>query len=269
MSREKELAYRYDLFITPDWRDRFDQIVEENVELPGEGKILDVNCGTGAHALTIADRLKKKGEVTAVDPDQERINIAQAKALVGKVTGVTFQCADTMPLPYASNEFDAVIGDASMMRQDKIGPLLQEMVRVARSRGRVVLKIATHGTLDEFFSIYWEALHECGIDKAVWDKLRSLIEERGTISEAEEIATRTGLANVETFTEKEEFLFESGSQFLKAPLIEDVFLDGWLEIVPEGQRKAVRDSVTSIIDRERRGAPFDVSIKATVVSGVK
>ena len=269
MSREKELAYRYDLFITPDWRDRFDQIVDENIELPVEGSILDVNCGTGAHAMSIAERLKNEGKVVAIDSDPERITIAKAKAEVAKVKRVTFECADTFALPYASGEFDLVIGDASLMATDLIERLLVEMVRVARSGLRVVLKVATYGTLDEFFSIYWEALHECGIDDTVWDKLRSLIEERRTISQAEELATRSGLRDVESFTRKEEFLFESGADFLNAPLIEDVFLSGWLEIVPEAQQQEVRSLVISIIDRERHGAPFDVSVKATAVSGVK
>ncbi|HEU4390038.1 MAG TPA: methyltransferase domain-containing protein [Blastocatellia bacterium] len=268
MSREKELAYRYDLFITPDWRDRFDQIVDENIELPVEARILDVNCGTGAHAIAIGDRLKN-GEVLAIDPDQERINIARAKAEIAKVKRVNFECGDTFALPYATGEFDAVIGDGSLLAADQIEHLLIEMVRVARPGARIVLKIASHGSLDEFFSVYWEALHECGIDDAVWDKLRSLIEERRTISQAEDLGARAGLRDVQAFSKKEEFLFESGSDFLSSPLIEDIFLNGWFEIVPEHQRQEVRSRITAIIDRDRHGAPFDVSVKATVVSGVK
>ena len=48
MSNEKELAFRYDLFITPDWRDRFDTLINQSIKLPAEARILDVNCGTGA-----------------------------------------------------------------------------------------------------------------------------------------------------------------------------------------------------------------------------
>src|SRR5580765_2458086 len=80
MIDQKELAFRYDLFIAPDWRDRFDTLINENVELPTEGEILDVNCGTGAHAIELAENLRDKGAVIGIDPGVERIAIARAKA---------------------------------------------------------------------------------------------------------------------------------------------------------------------------------------------
>jgi cytochrome c peroxidase len=42
--------------------------VNESVEIPTEGRILDVNCGTGAHSIELAVRLRGKGEVVGVDP---------------------------------------------------------------------------------------------------------------------------------------------------------------------------------------------------------
>src|SRR5262245_23437401 len=94
MNHEKELAYRYDLLITSDWRDRFDSLINERITLPTEGRILDLNCGTGAHAIELAERLKGKGDVIGIDSDAERIEIARAKALVQKVEDVTFEPGD-------------------------------------------------------------------------------------------------------------------------------------------------------------------------------
>ena len=78
MSDAKELAFRYDLFITPDWRDRFDTLINDNLELPLEGRILDINCGTGAHALELAERMRGSGEVIGLDPSAERIASSDA-----------------------------------------------------------------------------------------------------------------------------------------------------------------------------------------------
>lgn len=265
----KELAYRYDLFIAPDWRDRFDTLINESIKLPIEGEILDVNCGTGAHAIELAERMRDKGEVIAIDPSAERIGIARAKALVKKLDGIRFEQTVGLELPFDGNRFEAVIGDASMTRPDEIESLLVEMVRVSQPEGRVVLKLTTHGSFDEFFSFYWEALHETGMDDAVWSALAQMINERMTVSDAELMVERSGIRNVESFITKDEFSYESAKEFLNAPLIEDYFLPEWLDIIPEAKRAEVRRRLVSVIDRERHNTPFDVSIKATVITGVK
>ena len=154
MTTEKELAFRYDLFIGPEWRRGFDTLLDENIEIPSEGEILEVNCGTGDHALEVAERLKTKGEVVAVDPSAERLELAKAKALVTKLQNIRFEQAMSTSLPFASNSFDAVIGDASLAEIKDIEASLVEMIRVAKPGARVAVLLATHGSFDEFFSIY-------------------------------------------------------------------------------------------------------------------
>jgi hypothetical protein len=129
--------------------------------------------------------------------------------------------------------------------------------------------MTTRGSFDEFFSVYWEALHDTGMDDAVWATLERLINERHTLSEAEAMAERFGLRNIESFRSKEEFTFDSAEDFLEAPLIADYFLSEWIGIVPADQRDAVLERLKAIIERERNNATFDVSIKATVIAGVK
>lgn len=269
MSDEKELAFRYDLFIAPDWSERFDSVVDENITLPPEGRILDINSGTGAHAIEIAQRMKGKGEVVGVDPSPERIALASAKATVQKVEDVKFEQGTASSLRFEDEEFDVVIGDASMTPTDEIEAMLDEMVRVAQLGAQVTLKLTTRGSFDEFFSIFWEALMNAGLLDETWNRLEDFINERMTISEAVKMAERAGLSEVETFTSKEEFFFDTAKDFIESPLIRDVFLDRWLSIAPKSRRKEVSDQLVSIIERERHDAPFDISIKATVISGFK
>lgn len=269
MSDPKELAYRYDIFIAPDWRDRFDSLVDEHLEIPPDVRVLDVNCGTGAHAIELADKMRGKGQVKGLDPSKERVEIARAKAQVKKLADLTFEQGDGSHLPYGDGEFDVVIGDASMAHSDGVRAMMSEMVRVARDGGSVILKMATHGSFDEFFSIYWEALLGAGLVDEVWSSLEALILERATVSQAEAMAQQAGLRAVASVCRKEEFLYESGPDFINDPLIEDAFLSDWLSIVPAERREEVRDRIVSIIERERLDGPFDISIKATVIAGTK
>lgn len=269
MNHEKELAYRYDLLISSGWRDRFDSLINEHIKLPTEGRILDVNCGTGEHAIELAEQMRGKGDVIAVDPSPDRIEIAQAKALAKKLDDVTFETGDGCHLRFPDNDFDAVIGDASMLETAQIECLIAEMRRVADSGATVVLKLATHGSFDEFFSIYWEALLNLGLVDSCWNRLEEFINKRITLTDAENLAKQVGLRKVVSFMEKETFDFENAQQFIESPLIKDIFLDSWLSIVPEAERDRVRDEIVSIIERERHEGSFDISIKATLIKGVK
>jgi ubiquinone/menaquinone biosynthesis C-methylase UbiE len=269
MSDDKELAYRYDLFIAPDWRDRFDALVSKHVKLPLEGRILDVNCGTGGYAIEVAEGLRGKGEVVGVDSGAERLEIARAKALVKRLSSVTFEQSLPYDLRFDSEEFDLVIGDASLLPVNELEDVLVEMIRVAKPGARVALKLATRGSFDEFFSIFWEALHDLALQDEVWSELQSLIDERRTVSDTEALARQAGLRQIVSFINKEVFPYETGSDFLSSPLIRDTFLTDWLDIVPEDRRQEVCELIDGIIERERTEAPFEVSIKATVISGVK
>jgi ubiquinone/menaquinone biosynthesis C-methylase UbiE len=205
----------------------------------------------------------------ALDPSDERLELARARAQVLKTDNIEFKNATSTDIPFRPDRFDAAIGDASMLSHPEIQATLSEMVRVAAPGAPVVLKVAGHGSFDEFFSVYWEALHDNGLDDEAWARLETMINERITNSDAEAMATAAGLKDTRSLTSKEEFLYESGDEFLNSPLIADYFLDGWLSIVPENQQPMVKQRIADIIDRERHDGPFDISIKATVVYGVK
>src|SRR5215211_453870 len=53
---DKELAFLQDLFIAPDWGERFAELIDEHVKLPDEGKALYAAAGTGSHAMSLQER---------------------------------------------------------------------------------------------------------------------------------------------------------------------------------------------------------------------
>jgi len=263
----KEMAYLYDLYVAPTWREGFDQMVDEEVEPPKEGKFLDVGCGGGDYAIDLAIRGGAKTEVVGVDPSSEKLALARGKAEVKKLNRVEFRQGLMRSLEFPDEEFDLVIGDASMEPPSEIGPALAELGRVAKKGATVVLKLTTRGSFDEFFSIYWEALYNLGLLDYT-PQLEGLITERLTVSDAEQLALDAGLENVRSVTSKERFDYKDGKEFFESPLIEAFFLDDWLAILPDEEtRRQVRQQLTEIIDEERHAMDFDVSIKATLIIG--
>ena len=266
--RERELAYRFDLFIAPDWSERFDELVTRHVKTPDKGRILEINCGTGSRAITLAAGLKE-GEVIGVDECAERIALARAKAQTAKADRCSFAEGDAGNLTFADDSFDAVIADASLEPPSRLMPIAAEAARVAREGAPVAVKITLRGSFDEFYSIYWEALHEVGVVEEVWGALEALITARPTLDEALEAMREASISGIEPHQQKEEFRFDTGSEFLASPLVADLFLDEWLSILPPGRLAEVREAIERVIDRERAGYYFDVSAKALVASGRK
>ena len=67
----------------------------------------------------------------------------------------------------------------------------------------------------------------------------------------------------------EEFDFESGEQFLSAPLIGEFLMHEWLALVPAEQRVELFEEISRLINEERHEAEFALSVKATLMVGQK
>ena len=173
---------------------------------------------------------------------------------------------DQLALP--NNHFDFVVGDGSLLAPARLPKVLSEMVRVAKPGGAVALTLPTASSFGEFFSIYWEVLHNCGlVDHAA--AVENLITELPTVPEIEEIAERAGLDDVATWSRIEEFDYETGEQFLNSPLISDFLLMHWLNFVPEGHSERIAKEIPRMINEERHGTEFTLSVKATLLVGRK
>ena len=264
---DKELAFLHDLFIAPDWGERFAELIDAHIHLPKEGKVLYVAAGTGGHAIALQERAGDKVQLLCIEENEECVEIARAKATTtGEST--QFQLGNFDQLPLDQNQFDLVIGNASLVPRDRVRKMFSEMVRVAAPGARILLALPTSSSFGEFFSIYWEALHNTGLTDLESD-VEHLITELPTISETEEMADNEGLENIDSWTRVEEFDYESGEQFINSPLVADFLMKDWLASVPEDWREAVAKEITRLINEERHEAEFALSVKATLVVGLK
>ncbi len=266
---ERERAYLYDLYVAPDWSERFAQLIDEHLQLPKEGRVLYVGAGTGGHALALAERAAPEVSFVGVDESAERVAVAEAKAVAAQLNArVEFRLSQIDALDFADDEFDFVIGDSSLVATERLPEILAEMVRVARGGAIVGMNLTTSSSFGEFFSIYWEALISTGLEEHA-AVVESLITELPTITDAESLAAREGLDEVQSWTNQEEFNFKSGEDFTAAPLVSDFLFTRWLEPLPDAERERVVHEVERIINEERQDADWAFSIKATLVSGRK
>ena len=268
---DKELAFLYDLYVAPDWGERFAGLMDEHVGLPKTGHALYVGANTGGHALALKERAGQDLTLIGVDESEARLALARAKAAATKLNEVTeFRAAQLDALAFEDEGFDLVLGDASLVALERLPEVLAEMVRVAAPGATVALTLPTASSFGEFYSVYWEALMNADLlDES--SIVEQLINERPTVAEMETLAAREGLDFVQAWTNIEVFDYASGEEFISAPLVNDYLLPYWLEplTADDEARARVLAEVKRVIDEERVGADFSLSIKATLIVGQK
>jgi ubiquinone/menaquinone biosynthesis C-methylase UbiE len=265
---DKELAFLQELYVATDWGERFAELINKHVQLPKRGSMLYVAAGTGGHALAMQERAGNDVLLTCVDESEECLELGRAKAMAVRADP-EFHRAQLEALPFEDDQFDLVVGDASLVAVERLPEMLSEMARVAAPGATVAIGVTTASSFGEFFSVYWEALRNSDISSHEHD-VESLIMELPTVSDVEALAAREDLDNVISRTQIEEFNYESGEEFLNAPLIMDFLFKNWLEFLPEGAvRQRVAEEIARIIDAERQDMDFTLTVKATVVVGRK
>ena len=99
-----ELAKYYDLMHRHRNYDQESEFVDQLIQKfwPGADKILDICCGTGEHAVRMAQR---GYVVTGVDASQDMLKLAREKANANGLS-IDFRCSDLSKLDF-SEEFQA------------------------------------------------------------------------------------------------------------------------------------------------------------------
>ena len=113
-------------------------IVQLAAAQPGM-RVLDLACGTGEPAISLASQVGERGRVVAFDINAELLDVARGRAAQHVLGNVSFQRADAHALPFGDACFDLVTSRFGVMFFDDIGCALQEARRVLRPGGRIAL----------------------------------------------------------------------------------------------------------------------------------
>jgi demethylmenaquinone methyltransferase / 2-methoxy-6-polyprenyl-1,4-benzoquinol methylase len=127
------------------WRER---AVELAAVGPGS-RVIDVATGTGDLAIALARTVGPDGEVVACDFSERMLARARAKA-----PELRFEWADALSLPSASDGFDAATVGFGVRNFADLRRGIDEMVRVVRPGGRVVILEITRPTRQPLAGFY-------------------------------------------------------------------------------------------------------------------
>ncbi len=135
---KEEFARRADKIVNaPSFNDA-DMIarVMDAVDARVDDRILDVACGTGVVAFQLG---QVAHEVVGLDITGELLQRARKQRHHCGMTNVHFELGQAESLPFAADRFDASVCRMSVHHFEEPQRAIQEMVRVTRPGGRVVV----------------------------------------------------------------------------------------------------------------------------------
>lgn len=105
-------------------------------------RVLDVSSGRGTQALLYAREFGV--DVTGIDLSEEMVRAASELAVAAGLSArLRFEVADSQQLPFPAASFDVVINECAVGIPDDSQAVLDEMVRVVRPGGAVVIHEST------------------------------------------------------------------------------------------------------------------------------
>ena len=237
----------------PDWgavAEKFDlwlphlapvgEALIEKLQVESGQRVLDVACGTGEPALTLARRWPNL-EVEGVDAAEGMVRAAQTKAEKEGLSNVHFRVMPAERLDFEEKTFHRVVCRFGVMLfQDSLKGL-KEMLRVLKPGGRVA--VAVWGNADSLPSFRWH--HQAFESRLPKEQLPPLdkVASLGDPVALHQLMTQAGFQDVEVENRQVEYHFDSIDHYWNTVEASQVLAQQF-QALPKDQLQQIRDEVT-------------------------
>jgi len=158
-----------------------------------DAKVLEVGCGDGR---SIFDILPVTKNITGIDHDDKAIT--DAKNNFSSYLSIKILKADATKLPFENEEFDFVVCMTTFANfADKRSLILEEMKRVLKKSGKIIISVFSEDALEERMKVYKASgveIKKIENGKVVFDEsLGDNISEQFSKEQLEDIFSRANL----------------------------------------------------------------------------
>ena len=139
---------------------RFGRSTVERLALRPGQNVLDVCCGSGASAIPAAERVAPGGSVIGVDLSENLLQLARGKAQSRRLENIEFRAADMLALPFADQQFDAVVCVFGIFFVPDMASAVRSLWRVVRPGGKLAITTWGPRFLEPGNTVFWNAIRE-------------------------------------------------------------------------------------------------------------
>jgi SAM-dependent methyltransferase len=221
-------------------------------------RVLDVGCGTGALACSLAARTVRS-EILAIDPIAPFVEYARAHATDSRIR---FDVGDALNLPFPPASFDTCLSLLVLMFIRDAGCALTEMRRVTRPGGTVAACVWDRDGM-EMNSIFWKTAVE--LDPAARQQRETQNYGAGMLSV---LWIKHGFSRVEESALVMPLEFKSFDDFWQPQLGGQGPSAAYLSGLSSGAQLALQTRLREKVLGGRPDGPFTLTAKAWAVRGV-
>jgi SAM-dependent methyltransferase len=240
------------------------QVLEQIIIVPG-ARALDVACGSGIVARTIARRIGPAGRVVGLDLNPAMLEVARRKSEMEGLT-IEWRQGSAQALPFENGSFDLVLCQHGLqLFSDRLGAV-SEMYRVLSPGGQAA--VVTWRGLDQnpFFALIERAVrHRC--DAPAMGSLFSL----GDPAAIGSLLLEAGFANVSIAPVEIETDYGQPDHFVELQINASAAVIPSLQALPDSERAALIAAIRDDLAEPVRDATADghlrVPMKGIVARG--
>jgi len=247
------------------WMGRWSRLLADEflnwLSLPPNLRWLDVCCGSGALAATIAER-SAPARVAGIDASPQQIEFARTQR---SRPSVRFKIGDAMSLPFAEASFDVAVCGLGLNFIPEPERALAEMRRITVPEGVVAVYVWDYAEGARFLRAFWDAAAAVDREASAYDQARRF--PLCTPDALRELFERAGMKQVTVRALEVITRFASFVDYWQPLLSGQGSAPSYLETRDERTRSAIRERLRDSLPIDSKGA-IELSARAWAVRGI-
>lgn len=215
----------------PLWSAPFGQKILDIVRMRTHMHVLDVGCGLGFPLVELSQRLGVSCHCFGIDPWKAAIKRAREKAHIWGISNVEFYEGVAEDLPFENQMFDVVLSNNGLNNVDDEIKSVQEISRVCKPGGQLILTFNLDGTFAEFYNPFKNVLQRLHRHTELDHLAAHIYAKRKPVDYWIGLVERHKFVVDALFYDTFRFRYNDGTSMLNHFFIKMAFLPSWRDLI--------------------------------------